>query len=93
MIFVVSKELNVLPLAVQLPLHGSSQFRIRLLDQTDGVHHFIVHNILPLSISGESPGSLQATLLRARTELLSFIIAESCRIFNFHFDKRLAFFV
>ena len=86
-------QFNVLALTVQLAIHGCSQLRINGIDQTDGVHHFIVHNILPLSISGESPGSLQATLLRARTELLSLIIAESCRIFNFHFDKRLAFFI
>ena len=51
-------QFNVLALTVQLAIHGCGQLRINGIDQTDGVHHFIVHNILPLSISGESPGSL-----------------------------------
>ena len=40
-------QFNVLALTVQLAIHGCSQLRINGIDQTDGVHHFIVHFYYP----------------------------------------------
>ena len=40
---------SMFSLAVQLPVHGRGQLRVGLVDQTNGVHHFVVHCSFPLS--------------------------------------------
>ena len=40
---------TIFSLAVQLPVHGRGQLRVGLVDQTNGVHHFVVHCSFPLS--------------------------------------------
>ena len=47
-------QLDVLALTGQLAVHCRCQFRIDRVDQTDGVHHFIVHNFYPSQFPGRS---------------------------------------
>ena len=42
-------QLNVLPLAGQLTVHGRSQLRVGLFHEANGIHHIVVHHTLPLS--------------------------------------------
>ena len=40
-------ELDIVPLAGQLTVHGRSQLRVGLFHEANGIHHIVVHTIYP----------------------------------------------